>query len=405
MDPMPRAGELARRLAQPPWRDVLIASGLFAFGLVLFLSGLYELSTRASSAPAWRLALLAAACVALLLRRRRPAAALALGLAPVVADLSFGASLAMLLVFFDLLFCATAYSSARFSRAMVVAGVLTAVATLVITLIATPDWRSAVLLSVQLVSLPLIPIVWAREVRRHREIASAERARATQLERIAELDRQAAITEERSRMARDLHDVIAGHLSAIAIQSEAVLSADREPVTVRTVLRSVRENSVAALTEMRAMIDLLRGDGRRADPPTVPAQLADLDRLLDSARAAGLRVELAGPAPPGGLPSVLELTAYRIVQEALTNAVKHAEGAQAWVALRQDRDQLIIDVTNELPHQDGPRTAGTGLASMRERAAAVGGSVQAGRVPRGWQVLAVLPVQLATGSPEETVPT
>ncbi|MGH3695484.1 MAG: sensor histidine kinase [Pseudonocardiaceae bacterium] len=406
---MPRAGELARRLVQPPWRDVLIASGLFASGVLGYLTGLYAWYPPQASVPFWRLGLLAAACAALLLRRRHPALGLALGLPPAALDLSFGVGVSMVLVISDLLYCATAYSSARFSRAMVVAAAVTPVLTLIVALLGLPDWRTAVLVTLQLVALPLIPIAWAREVRRHRESAAAERTRSAQRDRIAELDRRAAITEERSRMARELHDVIAGHLSAIAIQSEAVLSmAQRDPGVVRTVLGSVRENSVAALTEMRSMIDLLRaGDDPPAGPPTVPSRLADLDRLLDSARAGGLRVEPTSTTPPAGLPAVIDLTAYRIVQEALTNAVKHAEGARVWVSLRPTGDRLVIEVTNELTgpavSRDGT-VGGTGVAGMRERAAAVGGSLRAGRGALGWQVQAELPLRQPAEPPEQKVP-
>ncbi len=405
---MSRAGEFARRLVQPPWRDVLIPSGLFASGVLCYLTGLYTWYPPQASVPPWRLGLLAVACAALLLRRRHPAAGLALGLPPAALDLSFDVGVSMVLVISDLLYCATAYSSARFSRAMVAAGAAAPVLMLIVALLGLPDWRTAVLVTLQLVALPLIPIAWAREVRRHRESAAAERTRSAQRDRIAELDRRAAITEERSRMARDLHDVIAGHLSAIAIQSEAVLSmAQRDPGVVRTVLGSVRENSVAALTEMRSMIDLLRaGDDPPADPPTVPSRLADLDRLLDSARAGGLRVEPT-TTPPAGLPAVIDLTAYRIVQEALTNAVKHAEGARVWVSLRPAGDQLVIEVTNELTGPGASRdgtVGGTGVADMRERAAAVGGSLQAGRCALGWRVQAELPLRQPAEPPQRRVP-
>ncbi len=189
-------------------------------------------------------------------------------------------------------------------------------------------------------------------------------------------------------MARDLHDVVAGHLSAIALQSEAVLSvAGDDPATVRTVLASVRENSVQSLAEMKAMIDLLRAE--EPDPHTAPARLADLERLLDSARAAGLDVTVQAELG-GELPAAVDLTAYRIVQEALTNAVKHAAGSQARVMVRRDGDVVVVEVTNNLTAVPSA-VEGTRLVSMRERAAALGGTLTAGLAAGGWRVHVVLP--------------
>ncbi|HSL06941.1 MAG TPA: ATP-binding protein, partial [Pseudonocardiaceae bacterium] len=187
--------------------------------------------------------------------------------------------------------------------------------------------------------------------------------------------------------------------SAIALQSEAVLSmAGDDPATARTVLASVRQNSVQSLAEMKAMIDLLRAE--EPDPHTAPvsmldpasrssARLADLERLLDSARAAGLQVTVQAELT-GELPAAVDLTAYRIVQEALTNAVKHAAGSSAKVTVCRDGDVVVVEVINNLTVP--PRTGeGTGLVSMRERAAALGGTLTAGLAAGGWRVHAVLP--------------
>jgi signal transduction histidine kinase len=213
--------------------------------------------------------------------------------------------------------------------------------------------------------------------------AATKRANAAQAARIAELDRQAAIGAERARMARDLHDVVAGHLSAIAIQSKAVMSmADTDPATARTVLRSVRENSVRSLEEMQTMIGPLRADGV-PDPPIAPARLADLDPLLCSARAGGLRVA-------ADLPVAVDLAAYRIVQEALTNAAKHAAGSRTSVAVHRKDAEVVVEIINELTAPVTDRE-GTGLVSMCERAHATGGTLAAGRCGSSWRVRAVLP--------------
>jgi signal transduction histidine kinase len=245
---------------------------------------------------------------------------------------------------------------------------------------------------VQVCSIPLIPVWWAVNVRQHREATAAERARADQVERIAELDRNAAVREERARMARDLHDVIAGHLSAIAIQSEAVLSmVDGDPAAMRTVLKSVRENSVQSLTEMRAMIHLLGSEGSAA-AHTAPARLRDIAQLLESARAAGLSVSASADLD-AELPVAVDLSAYRIVQEALTNVVKHAPGASASVTVGRRDSVLVVEVVNDRIESTVDDGAGRGLLNMRERAQAVGGVLEAGPHERQWRVRAELPAE------------
>jgi signal transduction histidine kinase len=232
-------------------------------------------------------------------------------------------------------------------------------------------------------------------VRRQREVAAERRARVDHEARIAELDHKAAAAEERARMARDLHDVIAGHLSAIAIQSAAALSmAETDPVMMIKVLKAVRENSVASLSEMHAMIGLLRSEEARFER-TTPARLRDIDRLLASARAAGLDVHLRAEGADG-LPAAVDLSAYRIVQEALTNVVKHAPGSRAEITVGRSDSMLVVEVINEGVRRNGFLRSGRGLLNMRERAQAVGGVLEAG--PSGgrrWRVRAELPVKTA----------
>jgi signal transduction histidine kinase len=251
--------------------------------------------------------------------------------------------------------------------------------------------REAVLDVLPLCTIPLIPVWWGVTVRQQRDAAAEQRARADHLARIEELDRKAAAAEERARMARDLHDVIAGHLSAIAIQSAAALSmAETDPVMMIKVLKAVRENSVASLSEMHAMIGLLRSEEARLER-TTPARLRDIDRLLSSARAAGLDVHLRAEGADG-LPAAVDLSAYRIVQEALTNVVKHAPGSRAEITVDREDSVLVIEVINEGVRNGRPAGPGRGLLNMRERALAVGGVLEAGPSGRRWRVRAELPV-------------
>jgi signal transduction histidine kinase len=247
------------------------------------------------------------------------------------------------------------------------------------------------------------PVWWATNIRQQRDVADAERANAEQLATIAELDRSAAVAAERARMARDLHDVIAGHLSAIAIQSEAALTmGDAAPALGKQVLKSVRENSISALEEMRAMIGLLRSesgsDGASLET-TAPARLAELSKLIESARTSGIQVEVVAEVDGGErLPAAIDLTAYRIAQEALTNAMKHAPDSLVTVEIRRGDGVLTVEVRNDRRAPVRPRTdvvtgTGTGLLNMRERANAVGGSLSAGPAGSGWLVRAELPLE------------
>ncbi|MGC7097810.1 sensor histidine kinase [Amycolatopsis lurida] len=383
-----------RRL--PPFtQDAGIALLYFAGGTVLYLSGIYPLFGEPTHLIWTRFLLLGTVCLLQLLRRRRPGVALVLAAVPFCADIHLGMSAPILIAFSDHLYAATLYGSRWLSRTMIGLAASGTIGAVVIALIVADDWRTAVLAAVAAVPFIITPVWWASNVRTHREIALRERANAEQLARIAELDRNAAVAGERARMARDLHDVIAGHLSAIAIQSEAALSiaGDAKPDTMHTVLRSVRGNSVDALEEMRAMIGLLRSQGVGEDETTAPARLGELSKLVESARASGMTVTVANEVDPEvSLPAAVDLTAYRIAQEALTNAVKHAPGTSAAVRIRLDGKILTVEVTNELTTTRRESDAGHGLLNMRERAQAIGGSFVAGPADPGWRVFAALPI-------------
>ncbi|UJW28223.1 histidine kinase [Saccharothrix sp. AJ9571] len=383
-----------RRL--PPFtQDIGIALLYFAGGSLLYFSGIYPIFGQPAHLIWTRFLLLALVCSLQLLRRRKPALALALAAVPFGADIWLGMSAPILIAFSDHLYAATLYGSQRLSRTMIGLAATATTGAVVIALILADDWRTAVLAAVAAVPFIITPVWWASNIRTHREIALRERANAQQLARIAELDRDAAVAGERARMARDLHDVIAGHLSAIAIQSEAALSiADgANPDTMRKVLKSVRGNSVDALEEMRTMIGLLRSGGVGEDETTAPARLGELSKLIESARASGVAVTVVNEIEPGvALPAAVDLTAYRIAQEALTNAVKHAPGTSAAVRLGLDGKILTVEVTNELTTPGRCSDTGHGLLNMRERAQAIGGSFAAGPAEPGWRVFAALPI-------------
>ncbi|MDN3294092.1 histidine kinase [Streptomyces ficellus] len=411
-------GFLRGRSFPPDRRDVLPAVGLFALGTFLYVAGWYpffrDVHTLAlwNLPIAWRLIPLFCACLAVLVRRHLPLPALGAGLLCCVVDVLMGFSISMLLVVSELLYSATLHASRRASRTLIRTVIALVVLITTGLLWSVHDWQVVVLLILLMLTIVFVPVWWAMTVRQEREVAEAERTRAKQQARIAELDRRTAVSEERARMARDLHDVIAGHLSAIAIQSDAVGSMASDGPAVSTVLRSIRKNSVEALTEMRAMIELLRGQNADEQqlPQDSPARLAELHVLLDSARATGLEVTLT-PTPtttpttpttptdppvdlPPGIPASVDLAAYRIVQEALTNAAKHAAGSRAWVAVRAEDGDLHVEVTSKLAGTRNPVLpgTGTGLLNMRERAAAIGGTVSAEPDGGCWRVHAKLPL-------------
>ncbi|MET9916017.1 histidine kinase [Streptomyces sp. NPDC006435] len=410
---MTAPGVSRNRISRFGRKDVLPAVGLFVVGAALYAVGWYPFFRDVHTlAPwdvpvGWRLIPLGGACVAVLVRRRLPMSALGAGLFLGAIDVLMGFSISMLLVLSELLYSATLHASRYASRMLVRTVIALMVAFTTALLSVVRDWQVVVLLVMLMLTIVFVPVWWAMTVRQERDVAEAERSRAEQQATIAELDRRTAVAEERARMARELHDVIAGHLSAIAIQSDAVGTMGEDRAAVDEVLRTIRKNSVDALREMRAMIELLRGqdtEGERASR-TAPARLAELDALLESARAAGLDVTVTagaqdGPAggpgdgPLHGLPASVDLAAYRIVQEALTNAAKHAAGARAWVTVRPEGGDLYVEIVNELAGEgmSGLPGAGIGLLNMHERAVAIGGTVSAEPVGDRWRVHAVLPL-------------
>ncbi|MCZ9341007.1 histidine kinase, partial [Streptomyces sp. TRM76130] len=202
-------------------------------------------------------------------------------------------------------------------RAPWIAGLLTVAATVVPFAV----WRvpEALLIGVAVGIVVFAPASTGLIVRSHREAADAARLRAEQTALLAEADRVQAVSAERARMARELHDMVANHLSAIAIHSSAALSLD-DPVTTQRALGVIRENSVEGLAEMRRLIGILRDTGGDTEPSAAPT-LSGLGALVDGARANGLDVDLDA-AHGTDLPTPVELAAYRIVQESLTNALK-----------------------------------------------------------------------------------
>jgi signal transduction histidine kinase len=375
-------------------QDALIAVAAMAGGLVLLAANGYANWWAGWEAPVWvRVTALAGLCAATLLRRTAPLSGLALSTPFNFLDVALGPGFATAVIYGDALYAASLYGRRRTAEWLLGA---TAAATLAVTAgigLAVHEVAVAVVAGAVAGVTWIGPVLTAMAVREHRSRAEAERQRAEQVARLAELDRRAAVGAERARMARELHDVIANHLSAVALHSSAVLRVPGlDRAEIEQSLRVIRENSVQGLAEMRRMIGLLR-DGGDAEPAARP-RLAELDRLVRHTARSDLSARLEVAGEPAELPAAVELAAYRIVQESLTNALKHAGPGRAEVRVQYGR-RLVIDVLSPLG-RDGSRLpgSGSGLVGMRERAVMLAGEFDAGPDGGRWRVHAELPVEL-----------
>lgn len=389
------------RLPRTHRDDVLIAAAGLACGLVLWSFGLHTQGpgTGLPGGPVVLIPLLALTAVALV-RRTMPRTALLAATAAVVADQFTRGNLMTVVMFADIVYAAVVYGTPASARRIpVTTGLITVVMTL--GFLAWYRRPEALLIGVVTALITFFPAITGAVVRNHREAADTARLRAEQTALLAEMDRRQAVIAERARMARELHDMVANHLSAIAIHSTAALSLD-DPDTSRDALGVIRENSVEGLAEMRRLIGLLRDSGEHDEPAAAPT-LDGLDALVRQARTSGagsgLTFRLAdGRAPDAALPAPVELAAYRIVQESLTNALKHAASGEVAVTLRSADHALTVEVTSPYGSRPGPRApgSGAGLVGMRERIALLGGVFEAGpaeeRGARIWRVRAELPV-------------
>ncbi len=387
-----------------PDRDAvaLAVSGLLG-GLLLWRLGLHTQGGHPFSAPWATLVPLTVMASAELLRREAPRSALAVGTLALVADQFTRGSLATVLMFTDVMYAAVLYGPPAAARRLPVATLLVTVAS-TIGFLAWFQKPEALLIGLVIGLVSFIPALTGVSVRSHRTAADAARLAAAQTARLAEMDRTQAVAAERARMARELHDMVAGHLSAVAIHSTAALSID-DPETSRGALKVIRENSVEGLAEMRRLIGLLREGGEDGAPVAAPT-LAALDALIEQTNAngasGGLVCVLQDRRAPdaGALPTPVELAAYRIVQESLTNALKHAAPGPVVVRLGRSGELLTVEVTSAVGSRAGPTApgSGAGLVGMRERAALLGGTFGAGAEPGSggakiWRVRAELPVR------------
>ncbi|MFE2186070.1 sensor histidine kinase [Streptomyces sp. NPDC059455] len=228
------------------------------------------------------------------------------------------------------------------------------------------------------------------------ELTAEERARRTLL-------------EERNRIARELHDVVAHHMSVISIQAQVAPHLAENPSDeLKENLAGIRQNAVEALAELRRVLGVLRSEDALADGARHAPQptLDRLDELVGTVRGTGITILTDVTGERRALPPGVELSAFRIVQEALSNVMRHAPGAEARVELGYQRHGLTVRVVNTTPDRPAPPSpgAGHGLLGMRERAAMLGGELTTGPTPDGgYEVIAVLPTDhpaLSAAAPE-----
>ncbi|WP_107644863.1 sensor histidine kinase, partial [Streptomyces sp. Ru87] len=408
---------LRRRLrAHPLALDTALAGALLVVVLInLAVEGRPHARPRFGEPPEPLSVLIAVlACVALVLRRRRPAQVLACTGALTVLQLVTGPGeegapvAATVAVALYTVASRTDRSTTWRVGAVTVAG-LTAAAML---FGATPWYDQR---NLGIAGWLGMSAAAGDAVRSRRAFIDAIRERADRAEATREEEARRRVAEERLRIARELHDVVAHNIALVNVQAGVAAHVmDNRPDQAKEALAHVREASRSALNELRATVGLLRQYGDPAAPTEPAPGLGVLDQLVDGFVRAGLPVDVevssdGGRGPwhsrdaaraaevAGELPSAVDLTAYRVVQEALTNVRKHAgDGASAVVRIGRDRDLLEISVLDDgagCGSSTGPLPGGHGLIGMRERAAALGGDCEAGpRRPRGFRIHVRLPL-------------
>jgi signal transduction histidine kinase len=390
-----------------PWAvDLALVAGFAVFAVPI---NVQAARTGSGQRPldwlAW--ALLGLATVALAFRRQRPALVVLVTSAATMASVALGYPLGLIWVT-PLLALYTAAATGH-RRLAVVAGVALA-AVLVGWPLTDPNLGTPaeVAMAVLIVALAVATGEVARGRRDY--LAEAEH-RAVEAERTREETARRRAGEERLRLARDLHDITANTIAVIAIQAGVAEEALRDcPEPAREAVRAIRASSRQALAELKATVTTLREGEATAARGPLPS-LGRLDELIAQAQGVGIRVELAVTGTARPLPPAVEVTAYRIVQEALTNVLRHAQATSATIQVRYQGEALEVEVDDDgrggrlappsraggggVPAGSDP---GHGLTVMAERAAAVGGRLEAGPRPTGgFRVNARLP--LGEGAP------
>jgi signal transduction histidine kinase len=382
----PTRWDRLRRVDPLIW-DSLLAAALFVLGVLgATLGGNAPDGTPRATPGPEAYVLLVLGCVPLAFRRRRPVTVLTLvgAATAALAARETGADLTLSLVVAS--FTAAAHvDRERFQRVVVPIAVVAAVASL---LLAYPDTNWVEVLVGTTFSAGL-PMLFGRIAHNRRRRLAGDRERAA----------HDAVMAERSRIARELHDAVAHSMSVMVVQAGAARTViDRDPEAAKAAIARIEETGRDGLTEMRRLIGVLTAPGTEADLSPQPG-LAQFEALLETVRGAGVPVEVVTRGQPRQLPPSADLIAYRVVQEALTNVVRHAGGAHARVLLDWSHDALAIEVADDGRGGAADAAGGHGLIGMRERVALYGGSLETGARPGGgFSVRVRLPFEEGSGS-------
>jgi len=366
--------------------------------------------------PSWALAGVLATTVPLAFRRTYPTAAFAVILAAFILTSSRSTAVTAAAVIFAG-YCAVAYSKYRRATLLgLAAGAAILTVAYPAAIAQVPERYTPLLVLLPTVALGNMMRMWRQRAR-----DSAERLRLAQAAQEAETSR--ALQTERARIASELHDVVTHNVSVMVVQAGAARQVlDSSPADARAALHAIEASGQAAMTELRHLLGLLApaepvGLGKPAEPVAALEDggalrpqpgLAEVSALVARVRAAGLPVSLTVTGTPRELPQGLDLAAYRVIQEALTNVIKHADRAPTAVRIEYRAHDLLADVANQAPaaspaSRDGGH--GRGLIGLRERVAVYGGTLDAGPRPGGgWRVRAAIPLGAASAAQDAPVP-
>jgi signal transduction histidine kinase len=393
---------LRRLRAAGPWvLDGILALAAAGFGLVTLASILPAGPWTPRTVTAY--VLVVAHTLPIAVRRRFPLPALAWGLA---TGLAF-AALRLNLVSLGVAILVYVYTvAARCRRPVSLAGLAATEAMLTLVWMARP--RTVGDGGTLLLDCLIVAAAWwlGDGARRRHEAAVIAEERAAELERAREELARRAVSEERLRIARELHDIVAHGMSIIAVQSGVGAHVlDSQPEEARKALSAIEVTSRQALVEMRRLLGVLRQEAEPRGSLAPAPGLAEIDGLAAEVAKAGVRVEVHIEGSRPDLPLGLDLSAYRIVQEALTNVVKHAGPASARVHIRYGGGEVAIEVLDDglgaaaaATGDAGAPQVGHGVVGMRERAALYGGALEAGPLAGGgFRVAARLPLDEREG--------
>ncbi|MEO3850545.1 sensor histidine kinase [Streptomyces sp. B8F3] len=386
---MTNPGDGGRRARRPWWREAAVTATAYTLCL---LGGVVQVDDTLTAPPAAAYVVAVASCAVLPVRHRAPLAVLAATTAAGLLVPPLGLLLSPPIMAPAVI---AAYAYALHARTERRAAVVVSLASAALLLAATPwfddlSWQDASRMG-SVAAFPMVAGVLGYSAHNRRAYLAAVEERARRAEKSRESEARRRVAEERLRIARELHDLVAHQITLANAQATVAAHLfDSRPEQTRKSLTELVRTTADALDDLRATVGLLRQSGDAAEPAEPAPGLTRLPTLLDSFGRAGLEVSLheegtARPLPPG-----VDLTAYRIVQEALTNVTKHAGTGTAQVRLVWNRDRVTLTVADEgrgartAPDAAAPeRTPGYGLIGMRERATAVGGRLSAGSRPGG----------------------